>query len=198
MGKDQYPWDLTRVPNYDSALTVDVEDVERLDARTFQRRYVLQNRPCLVNRAVTKWPAFQKWADPDYVLSKIGDVEVRASCSPKVEAFGLRSGPQDSIAIKTTRDRLLAAEKVRQLLPRLRTPDDGVLFIELRPTDASVRRLGEDLAVAGARFSFLPSPPRPRFMYSGWAVMFYKNSCSDWHFHPGTDELVACCSGSPS
>jgi hypothetical protein len=188
--KVQYPWDLTRVPNYDSALTVDVEEAERLDAHTFRQRYVLQNRPCLVKRAVTRWPAFQKWADPDYVLSKIGDVEVRASCSPRVEGFGLRPGTQDMIASKTTRDRLLAAEKVWQLLPRLRTPDNDVLFVELRPGDTPVRCLGEDLAVAGARFSFLPDPPRPRFIYSGWAVMFYKNSYSDWHFHPGTDAMM--------
>ncbi|MFP5265680.1 MAG: cupin-like domain-containing protein [Blastocatellia bacterium] len=190
MNKTQYPWDLTRVPNYDSAPTVDIEEAERLDARTFQRRYVLQNRPCLVKRAVAQWPAFHRWVDPEYVLSKIGDVEIRASCSPRVEGFGLRPGSQDSIAAKTTRDRLLAAEKVRQLLPRLRTPDDDVLFVELRPADPSVRCLGEDLAAAGARFSFLPDPPLPRFLYSGWAVMFYKNSYSDWHFHPGTEAMM--------
>ena len=190
MGDNQYPWDLTRVPNYDKALSVDVEEAERLDARTFWRRYVLQNRPCLVKRAVVRWPAFQKWADSNYVLSKIGDVEIRASCSPRVEGFGLRPGPQDSIANKTTRDQLLAAEKVRQLLPRMRTPDDDVLFMELRPADASVRCLGEDLEAEGARFSFLPTPPPPRFIYSGWAVMFYKNSYSDWHFHPGTDAMM--------
>jgi hypothetical protein len=190
MGDNKYPWDLTRVPNYHSALSVDVEEAERLDARTFRRRYVLQNRPCLIKRAVARWPAFQKWVDPDYVLSKIGDVEIRASCSPRVEGFGLRPGPQDSIANKTTRDQLLAAEKIRQLLPRMRTPDDDVLFMELRPADTPVRCLGDDLEVEGTRFSFLPDPPRPRFIYSGWAVMFYKNSYSDWHFHPGTDAMM--------
>ncbi len=189
-GDTQYPWDLTQVPNYKSAPTVDIEEAERLDARAFQRRYVLQNRPCLVKRAVAGWPAFQKWTDPEYVLARIGDVEARPSCSPKIEAFGLRSGPQDLIAAKRTRDCTLPSEKVRDLLPRMRTPDDDVLFVELRPADPSVRRLGEDLTVAGARFSFLTAPPRPRFNYSGWAVMFYKNSYSDWHFHPGADAMM--------
>lgn len=48
MGGEQYPLDLRRVPNYDSAPTVAVEEAGRLDARTFQRRYVLRNRPCLI------------------------------------------------------------------------------------------------------------------------------------------------------
>jgi hypothetical protein len=185
-----YPWDLTRVPNYDSAPTVEVEEVEELDARSFRRRYVLQNRPCLVKRAVARWPAFQRWKDLDYLLTKVGDVEIRASCCPKVEGFGLRSVQRDLIAAETTRSRLATPEKVRHLLPRIQTPGDDVLFIELRPADTQVRCLGEDLAVAGARFSFLPAPPRPRFIYSGWAVMFYKNSYSDWHFHPGTDAMM--------
>jgi hypothetical protein len=190
MDNNQHPWDLTRVPNYYSASIVDVEEAELLDARTFRRRYMLENRPCLVKRAVAKWPAFQKWADPDYLLSKVGDVEVQALCSPRVEGFGLRPGSQDLVAKKTTFDRMLPAEKVRQLLPRLQTPDDDMLFFELRPANTTVRRLGEDLEVAGERFSFLPAPPRPRFIYGGWDVMLYKNSYSDWHFHPGTDAIM--------
>jgi hypothetical protein len=27
-------------------------------------------------------------------------------------------------------------------------------------------------------------------MYSAWAVIFYKNSYSDWHFHPGTEAMM--------
>jgi hypothetical protein len=187
---DRYPWDLARVPNYDAAPTVAIEDAGRLDIRAFRQRYILQNRPCLVKHAVVRWPAFEKWTDPGYVLSKIGDVDVRASCRPKVEGFGLRPASQDAVAKQTTRDQLLAPEKVQHLLPRLRTADDDVLFIELRPADPGVRGLGEDLTVAGERFAFLPDPPRPRFLYSGWALMFYKNSYSDWHFHPGADAMM--------
>lgn len=190
MDEVQYPWDLRRVPNYDSAANVAVEQAEELDEFTFWRRYVLRNRPCLVKRAVTQWPAFEKWKDEDYVAAKIGEVRIRASCTPKIEGFGLRSQSQDSIAIKTTIDHLLPPAKVRELLPRLRNPDDEVLFIELRPAARKVLCLGDDLTVGKARFKFLPAPPPPRFMYSGWAVMFYKNSFSDWHFHPGTDAMM--------
>jgi hypothetical protein len=87
MSDNQYPWNLTRVPNYEPAPTVGIEEDERLDARTFRRRYILQNRPCLVKSAIKRWAAFQKWADPDYILSKIGDVEIRASCKPRIEGF---------------------------------------------------------------------------------------------------------------
>jgi hypothetical protein len=190
MSEPGYPWELSRVPNYDAARGVDVEDVERLDAHAFWQRYVVRNRPCLVKRAAARWPAATRWADTRYIVSCIGDVDVRASCAPKIEAFGLRSAAQDAIAARTTRDGLLPKEKVASLLPRLRTPDRDVLFIELRPGDARVRPLGGDLACDGARFPFLPNPPKPRFIYSGWAVMFYKNSYSDWHFHPGTDAMM--------
>lgn len=190
MREGQYPWDLASVPNFDSALNVDVEEADRLTGKTFRRRYVLQNRPCLIKGAIKHWPAFQKWIDPNYVLSRVGDVEIQASCRPRIEGFGLRPEPEDLIAIETTRNQLLPADKVRRILPRLQTPDDEVLFIELRPADKGTRRLGEDLTLDGARFPFLPDPPLPRFMYSGWAVMFYKNSFSDWHFHPGTDAMM--------
>jgi hypothetical protein len=109
---------------------------------------------------------------------------------PKVEGFGLRSRDQDVRATQMTRERLLPPAKVRDLLTRLRTPDDNVLFVEAGPTAAEVRCLEEDLAAAGERFPFLPDPPRPRFIYTGWNVMFYKNSYSDWHFHPGTDAIM--------
>jgi hypothetical protein len=89
-----------------------------------------------------------------------------------------------------TRDRLLAAESIGRVMDRLRIPDDEVLSVELRSSDRRVRQLGEDMRLPGGRFSFLSAPPKPRFMYSGWSVMFYKNSYSDWHFHPGNDAMM--------
>jgi hypothetical protein len=192
---DRYPWDLSRVPNYTTAPSVAVVDAADLDAHTFRRRYVLRNVPCLVKGAVVRWLAFQAWRDTDYILAKIGDLEVRASCRPKIEGFGLRSPSRDAAARQMTRDELLAPETVRRLLPRLRTPGSDVLFIELRPADKGVAALGDDLLADGQRFSFYRNPPRPRFLYSGWAVMFYKNSYSDWHFHPGTDAVMCQVAG---
>jgi hypothetical protein len=193
--QQQYPWDLTRAPNYATAPSVATEDADRLDPATFQHRYVLRNRPCLVKRAVVRWPAFRSWRDPSYVAWKIGDVESRASCQPKIEGFGLRAPSQDDVANQTTIDHLLPPEQVRNLLPRLHAADDDVLFVELRPRDKGVACLADDLMFAGERFAFLPHPPRPRFNYSGWAVMFYKNSYSDWHFHPGTEALMCQVAG---
>jgi hypothetical protein len=186
----EYPWDLRAVPNFHSAFAVDVEQGERLDARTFERRYVLRNRPCLIKRAIAGWPAFERWREAGYLASKIGDLEVRASCTPRIEGFGLRSRREDASAARMTEDAKLAARPLRAWLPQLQTPDRDVLFVELRPADAGVRPLGDDLVAAGERFPFLPHPPRPRFFYSGWAVMLYKNSYSDWHFHPGADAIM--------
>ena len=80
----------------------------------------------VLSSAVVRWPAFRKWSDPNYLLSKIGDVEIWASCSPKIEAFGLRTESQDMVAIKTTRDHMLPPRPVRQLLPRLRMLEYGI------------------------------------------------------------------------
>jgi Cupin-like domain len=190
MGDTRYPWDLTRVPNYDTAPCVMTVDVTRLDEETFRRQYVELNRPCLIKRAVTHWPAFSKWPAPEYLNRKIGDFEVQASVSPKVEAFGLRSRDLDIQARKMTLDEMLPAMKMRLVFEGLRTPDDEVLFAEVGPNSEAVRCLEEDLEAEGARFPFLPKLPHPRFMYKGWGVMFYKNSYSDWHFHPGTDAIM--------
>jgi hypothetical protein len=189
MGGGRYPWDFQQLPNYESAPAVPVEDAERLDARTFWRRYVLRNQPCLIKRAVMRWPAHVSWADADYVISTIGDVKVRASCCPRVEAFGLRSRERDAIAEQRTRDARLPVERVQQVLPRIRIPDDDVLFFEVSSKNTPPS-LARDLTTDGARFSFLPAPPKPRHFYSGWAAMFYKNSYSDWHFHPGADAVM--------
>jgi hypothetical protein len=186
----EYPWDVRRVPNYESAPTVAIEDAARLDEPTFWRRYVLRNRPVLVKRAVVGWPAFARWSDPAYVIGKIGDVAVRASCTPRIEGFGLRTAAEDAHASQLTREALLPAQPVRDLLPRIRTSDREVLFMELRPADKGVGALADDLMIDGVRFRFLPKPPRPRFFYSGWAAMFYKNSYSDWHYHPGADAMM--------
>jgi hypothetical protein len=190
MGETRYPWDLTRVPNYNSAPNVDVVEAQGLDTGEFRRRYMLRNRPCLIKHAAARWPAYPNWSDPEYLASKIGEFEVSASCRPKVEGFGLRSRDQDVRASQMTRDGLLPPAKVRDLLVQLRTPDEEVLFVEVGPTAAAVRCLVEDLRVGGERFPFLPDPPRPRFIYTGWNAMFYKNSYSDWHFHPGTDAIM--------
>lgn len=185
------PWDLMQLPNYNSALQVDVEYADRLESRTFWRRYVARNLPCLVKGAVSQWPAFHQWADPEYLQSKVGDIEVVGHCYPRLEAFGLRSKGHDVAATQLNRDRQLGAHRVKEWLPRLRNADLEMLFIELRPACAAARILENDLGAAGGRFPFLPVPPRPRFgLYSGWAAMLYKNSYSDWHFHPATDAMM--------
>jgi hypothetical protein len=188
--KTQHPWELISVPNYSTAANVSTEQSGSLDERRFWDMYVRQNRPCLIKDAVAGWPAQKLWSDLDYLTSKIGDLEVRASCRPKVERFGLRSKEKDAIASEATLSRLLPSEKVRSILPRLKTPDDEVLFIELRPKHEMTDSLGQDLAIDGKRFPFLPYPPEPRFLYAVWAAMFYKNSYSDWHFHPGTEAIM--------
>src|SRR5205085_218338 len=97
-------------------------------------------------QAIARWPAFERWRDGDYLASKIGDVEAAASCTPRIEGFGLRTAAEDAHANRMTRDAMLAPRKMREWLPRLRTPDGEVLFVELRPADAGARVLADDLA----------------------------------------------------
>jgi hypothetical protein len=186
----EYPWDLHKIPNFQFSKRVAVVDAMDINERLFHTRYVLKNLPCLIKGAVKHWPAFQKWKNPDYILSVIGDVEVRASCEPKLEAFGLRSAELDMKVSNTTQDRLLPADTIRRILPKLRAGDHEVLFIEIFPSDPKVRCLGTDLLIEGSRFPFLRKPQRPRFLYSVWGAMLYKNSYSDWHFHPATEAIM--------
>jgi hypothetical protein len=196
MSDPRPPWDLTKLPGWEKALCVDVEQAEGLDGEAFWRLYVLRNRPCLIKGAIRQWPAFQRWTEGDYLERRVGSVEVPGNCLPRVEAFGLRSKDKDLAATKLTHDRQLPGQRVADWLPRLRSPDDGLLFIELRPAQAGARVLGNDLSVAGVRFPFLPTPPRPRYgLYSGWAAMLYRNSYSDWHFHPATDAIMCQVAG---
>lgn len=195
MSTTMYPWDLTQVPGYSTANTVESVRLEDLDRKTFWHEFVLRNRPCLIKGAVRVWPAFRHWSAPEYLLSKIGDVEVKASTYPKIERFGLRSEDRDNAASILTREKLLSAQPVRSILPDLFSPDDNVLFIELRPTDSLAQVLDQDLWTHGKRFTFLPQPPPPRFFYTVWAAMFYKNSYSDWHFHAGTDAIMCQVAG---
>jgi len=190
------PWDLTKLPNYDSALQVDVIQAGRLSPKAFWQEYVRRNRPCLIKDAIAGWPARRKWTDKEYLRSKVGDVEVPAHCFPRLEAFGIRRRDQDIVAMQRNRERELPDRKVGEWLSELQNPDDKFLFIELRPASARVAPLGEDLSVEGRRFSFLTAPPRPRFgLYSGWSAMIYKNSYSDWHFHPATEAVMCQVAG---
>jgi Cupin-like domain len=185
-----YPWDLAKVPNYSSAPNAVCVRAADLDEATFHRQYIEQNCPCLIKGAISGWPALTKWCAPEYLTSKIGELEVRASVTPKIEGFGLRSADRDLQARQMTLEQLLPAQQIGFLLDRLRTPDNEVLFVEIGPQPATVRSLEEDLFVDHARFTFLPHPPHPRFIYTGWNAMFYKNSYSDWHFHPGTEAIM--------
>lgn len=185
-----YPWDLAQVPGYEAANTVESVRAENLDRKTFWHEFVLRNRPCLIKGAVASWLACHRWQAPEYLLSKIGDVEARASTYPKIERFGLRSEERDKTASSLTREKLLSPRPLSSILPKLFSPDHEVLFVELRPTDSLAQVLDDDLWVNDKRFTFLPHPPPPRFFYTVWAAMFYKNSYSDWHFHAGTDAIM--------
>lgn len=190
------PWDLARLPNYDSALQVDILQTGQLSPKTFWRDYVQCNRPCLIKNAVTEWPAMQSWTDGEYLKSQIGDIEVPAHCFPRLEAFGIRAREQDIVALQRNREHQLPDRKVRDWLSELQNPDDTFLFIEIRPANTKAAHLAEDLSVAGKRFSFLETPPHPRFgLYSGWSAMIYKNSYSDWHFHPATEAIMCQVAG---
>lgn len=186
-----YPWDLSHFPGYTTASLVSVEDASTLDPERFWKEYVLRNRPCLIRGAISSWPAMRNWLDLDYLITTLGNEEVYLSCEPKIESFGLRSQELDSMARTMTRQKMIGPRRFDEVFPEIHAGGDGVAFVEVTSDKETHRLLNTDLQAPQGRFSFLPNPPRPRFVYPIWSAMFYKNSYSDWHFHPGT-EAVMC------
>jgi hypothetical protein len=184
------PWDVSRFPNFARALGVDVVGVSELPPREFHRRYVLPHRPCLIKGALGHWPAMQRWKEQTYLADKIGHVKFVARTTPKpepVEAYGpagVTAEQAERALVRFQSTNALPPAPFAALLPRLFAGDDEVFFAE--------GNLAEAIAADAPRsFPFIEALPKPRFVFPPAGTMFYKNSYSNWHLHPGT-EAVMC------
>lgn len=79
----------------DSACGIDA--VEEMDEETFWREYVLQRRPVLIKRGATRWPAFKRWKNIEYLKQHLGNFQYEFTTIPYASLFGVL---QSSAAIQ--------------------------------------------------------------------------------------------------
>ena len=72
----------------DSACDIDV--VEEMDEDTFWREYVLQRRPVLIKRGATRWPAFKRWKNVEYLKQQLGTFHYEFTTIPYPSLFGVQ------------------------------------------------------------------------------------------------------------
>jgi hypothetical protein len=191
------PWDLRAFPNFESARRVDQVDAEDLSEAAFHRDYVARNRPCLLKRVIAKWPALSLWSSSAYLAEKVGHRLCASRTRPRVEAFGLRPPAADERARRLDAAGMQSPVTFRELFRRLETPNADILIAEEDGGSAILSAISGDVGLAPQKpFAVLTNPPRPQLIYTPWAVMFYKNSYSDWHFHPGAEAIMSQVKGS--
>lgn len=183
-------WDLSSLPNYPLAAPVEAVDTSELSEEVFFREYVARNRPCLIRRACSQWPALQRWLSRAYLQDVLGDLRVRPHHVPKIESFGLRTREADLRALQQATSALGPETTVRSVLDELFTDDETFLYVDDFLTGPAIEMLDDDLRCGPIRFTFHRHPRAPEALYRRWTLMLYKNSFSDWHFHPFAEAIM--------
>jgi hypothetical protein len=186
--------DYARIPNYERARSVPERDVGTLDARTFQRDYVLRSRPLVVRGGARHFPAVTRWRALDYLKTACGDVEVSVHDTPVTEADPLLSSPERRAVLALLR-RVSSGTRQRfsEFLDAATHPADlgsELLFLYSVPMGPGGRF--ESLAGDVGEFSFAPELPPVLFgAYPRRNVYFYRSSVTDHHYHAGAEALLA-------
>lgn len=188
-----------KLPGYSDALEVEVVRAEDLTEQRFFRDYVDRCRPCRIRGAINHWPAMRLWKSPDYLCDKVGaEKPVQARTYPRIEPLPMH---EQNLA---TAIEIPFGEFVR----RATAPDCGYLVVHaytvampsLReqrllqkfPLAASPPESGLLSPLRGdiAGFSFLAHARGPG-KYEPYRSFLFRNSYTDWHWHP-EDEALMC------
>jgi Cupin-like domain len=178
-------WSLSRTPHYNEALTIDSIPAGEVSAAEFHKHYVARNRPCRLIGAVKHWPAYQKWTSADYLREKVGDRTVTARTYPASEYIRHVKQPVQA-----------------RLLEKKAASARTLSFLEF--LDSAANQSGQ-LVIASARFSaggtleslygdmgafaFLPRL-EGSVLYPSHRAFLYRESYTDWHFHPVDEALM--------
>ena len=176
------PWSLRRFPNYSCAQPLEAIDAHHITEQEFRRRYVNRNRPCLVKNAVSHWPACQRWGDLAYLRghSTNDSVTMRTGAVSEVSGW---ARPEVRKRLMEQAQATYRSMPFHQFLDRMESGDSTLIADSCRFSEgAPIAQLKDD--VGGV--PFLAITPRSR-VYPPHRVFLYRNSYTDWHFHP-TDE----------
>jgi ribosomal protein L16 Arg81 hydroxylase len=162
-------------PSYIGGEPVDVVEARGLTQDVFINKYVRKNRPCLIKRAVTDWPALKKWKEKQYLSDLVGEYELDVYSQRNYLDFKKRKANVKKMSFS---EGLHLAHK----------KDDSVVSMPANTIDSKgqFRELEGDMGV----FSFLDSQPKPH-IYDKNRFFAYKGAGTSWHQHP-FDETLMC------
>lgn len=177
------PWDLSRMPNYDTALQVDTVSANQISEMEFFRDYVSQNRPCLIVGAAEHWPAFASWNSIEYLKQHTKNEDMSTRSAPFLEYPVTEVTTEDALE----KHKAFACEEMpfHEFLRRA-SSEAGQLVVHSEPLDSST--FTALLADVG-NFRFLSKPKKSRG-YVPIRAFFYRNSYTDWHYHPSDEALM--------
>ncbi len=167
---------------------VDVINIDDLDEKLFQRKYVNNNRPLLIKGAVKDWPATKKWTT-NFFYQNFGDNMVGMSTNMNFNSVERR---------KATWRRMT----MQQALALRDSPTDEPVSIPHMPLDklwyswnGEEVRLGMESMLADVKpFPFLRNPKKG-LSSPFYRLFIYKNAGTGWHEHPVDEYLLSQIKG---
>jgi hypothetical protein len=175
---------LPQFPNYSTAQTVETVHASDLAEEFFIENFVKNNRPCKIIGAAKHWSASSLWSSKEYLQSKLPNLPVKARTDvlPEFLQF-VRPADVREKMIKDRNDKYIEFY-MHDLIEQLFEPSDDSIVLHALPVEPAGLFSGiyPDLGV----FNFAKNVGRSR-MYAPFRVFMYRNSYTDWHFHP-TDE----------
>jgi hypothetical protein len=184
--QNKEPWSLSRFPRYENALSLDSINAEELTEEEFRRNYVEKNRPCLLKGAVKHWPAYRQWSSTAYLKEKTRNEKTFARSYPISEYIFEAKGALKQQLIE--KNQAVTQEIMfHEFLDRVENENEsGQLVIHSWPLQQGLAL--SELCSDIDSFPFLPKPGGSRF-YPSYRAFFYRQSYTDWHYHP-TDEAL--------
>jgi hypothetical protein len=193
------------VPGHSNAVELDSVDAGTLTEERFRREYVDEWRPVRIAGAIKHWPAIRLWKSAEYLMGRVGaERDVRARNHPAILYPATEAHTRQNA---DTAEDMTFAEFVR----RACAPKAGHLMLQsyvigddyrsgspFTPAELRAHRFAAKpehrfLPWLGADmdgFYFLPNP-RPSRLYPPYRTFVFRNSYTDWHWHP-TDETLMC------
>lgn len=150
-----------------------------LTPESFERDFVSRNRPVLIKGGAAHFRACDRWT-LDYVLDHCRlDRKAARHTAPLPREWGAFSDPERSLAL---RRRCTVTQPLADAIQHLQSGDRYTVLRELLWPGAS-----DDLG----SFPFLRSRPGSRdLLFPSYVAYLYRNCCTDWHYHPGSEALM--------
>lgn len=158
-----------------------------LDPQTF-RRFVNENRPCLIKGAADHWPALRRWTRPGYLVDRTEGQTVNIYPHVNYVSEERHLVGQERVSFATAWE-------------RLHNPDTGSAAaawpISNAPIFPAPEHVYESLAKDIPGFDFMPDPPEP-LVFPKWRGFLYRDGGTGWHYHPADCTLMTQVEGSKS